>query len=158
MGEVKFLLGKQPDGDIWLQQEKYTANVLKRYDMTECRLASTPLPPACKLSKLDSPTIAEGIKDMELAPYKSAVGSMMYLAICTRPDISAAVSALSSFNANPRRAHWEGVQHVLRYLKGTANSGIRYRKGASTDIWGFTDASHLTCPDTSRSRSGLALI
>ena len=95
---------------------------------------------------------------MELVPYRSAVGSMMYLAVCTRPDISAAVSALSSFNANPGRAHWEGVQHVLRYLKGTASSGIRYRKGASTDIWGFTDASHLTCPDTGRSRTGFALI
>ena len=82
---------------------------MKRYDMTDSRPASTPLPPACKLSKLDSPTTAEGIKDMELVPYRSAVGSMMYPAVCTRPDISAAVSALSSFNANPGRAHWEGV-------------------------------------------------
>ena len=95
---------------------------------------------------------------MELVPYRSAVGSLMYLAICTGPDISAAVSALSHYNANPGRAHWEGVQYVLKYLKGTASGGIRYRKGASTDIWGFTDASHLTCLDTSRSRTGFALI
>ena len=126
--------------------------------MTDCRVVSTPLPPARKLSNLYSQTTVEGIKDMELVPYRSAVGSMMYLAVCTRPDISAAVSALYRFNANPGRAHWEGFQHVLKYLKGTASSGIRYRNGASTDIWGFTNASHLTCPDTGLSRIGFALI
>ena len=53
---------------------------------------------------------------MEGIPYRSAIGSLMYLAVCTRPDIAAAISNLSRFNANPGRAHWEGVQHVFRYL------------------------------------------
>ena len=57
---------------------------------------------------------------MAAIPYRSAIGSLMYLAVCTRPDISAAVSCLSRFNHNPGMPHWEGVQHVLRYLRGEA--------------------------------------
>ena len=59
----------------------------------------------------------------DLIPYRSAIGSLMYLAVCTRPDISVAISNLSRFNANPGRADWEGVQHVLRYLQGTSGGG-----------------------------------
>ena len=91
-------------------------------------------------------------------PYRSAIGSLLYLAVCTRPDIAAAVSSLSRFNANPGRAHWEGVQHVLRYLQGTSGEGLCYRKGVSTQLWGYCDASHLTCPDIGRSRAGYVFL
>ena len=91
---------------------------------------------------------------MVVIPYRSAIGSLMYLAVCTRPDIVAAVSSLSRFNANHGMAHWEGVQHVLRYLKGTSGEGICYKRGESTALWGYCDASHLTFLDTGRSRGG----
>ena len=73
---------------------------------------------------------------MALSPCRSAIGSLMYLAVCTRPDIGAAVSSLSRFNGNPGMAHWEGVQHVLHYLQGTSGEGLCYRKGVSTELWG----------------------
>ena len=95
---------------------------------------------------------------MEAIPYRSAIGSLMYLAVCTRPDIAAAISTLSRFNDNPGWAHWEGVQHVLRYLQGTNGEGLCYRKGVSTHLWGYCDASHLTCPDTGRSRAGFVFM
>ena len=95
---------------------------------------------------------------MDLLSHRSAIGSLMYFAVCTRPDIALAISSLSRFNANPGQAHWKGVLHVMRYLKGTLAGGIRYRKGACTDIWSFCDASHLTRPDTGRSRAGFALV
>ena len=71
---------------------------------------------------------------MAKIPYKSAIGLLMYLPVCTRPDISAAISSLSRFNSKPGMAHWEGVQHVLRYLKGTTDAGIIYKKGVSTPL------------------------
>ena len=71
---------------------------------------------------------------MDLLPYRSAIGSLMYLVVCTKPDIASAINNLSRFNANPGQAYWEGVLHVMRYLKGTLAGGIRYRKGACTDI------------------------
>ena len=52
---------------------------------------------------------------MESIPYRSAIGSLLYLATCTRPDLAAAVSELSKFSQNPGLAHWEGVKRVLRY-------------------------------------------
>ena len=82
----------------------------------------------------------------------------MYLATCTRPDIAAAVSSLARFNGNPGMAHWEGVLHVLKYLKGTIEGGICYKKGGITEIWGFCDSSHLTCRDTGRSRGAYAFL
>ena len=77
----------------------------------------------------------------------------MYLAVCTRPDICQAVSELSRFNSNPGKKHWESAMRVLRYLKGTADVGLLYRKGESTDIWGYVDASHTSCPDSNKGRA-----
>ena len=75
---------------------------------------------------------------MASIPYRSAIGSLMYLAVCMRPDISATVSCLSRFNHNPGMAHWEGVQHVLRYLRGTSGEGMCFTKGVSIALYGVT--------------------
>ena len=162
LGAATFLLGMEirrlPGGDVQLLQEKYLGEVLLRYPVVSPRATSTPLPPGCKLSQTDSPTSAPDMKTMAAIPYRSAIGSLMYLAICTRPDISAAVSCLSPFNHNPGMAHWEGVQHVLRYLQGTSGEGICFKKGVSTALWGYCDSSHLTCPDTSRSRAAFVIL
>ena len=162
LGAATFLLGMEirrlPGGDIQLLQETYLGEVLQRFPVDNPRSASTPLPPGCKLSSLDSPESAADKAKMVVIPYRSAVGSLMYLATCTRPDIAAAVSTLSRYNANPGMAHWEGVQHVLRYLKGTSGEGICYRRGEPTTLWGYCDASHLTCPDTGRSRGGYVFL
>ena len=162
LGAATFLLGMEirrlPGGDIQLLQEKYLGEVLQRFPVENPRSASTPLPPGCKLSSLDSPESAADKGKMAVIPYRSAIGSLMYLATCTRPDIAAAVSTLSRYNANPGMAHWEGVQHVLRYLKGTSGEGICYKGGQPTTLWGYCDASHLTCPDTGRSRGGYVFL
>ena len=104
LGEVKFLLGmkirKQPHGDIHLVQKKYLTDVLAKFEMTQCKSANTPLPPGRKLSRADSPKIEADRQLMQEIPYRSAIGSLMYLAVYTRPDISAAISSLSRFNAD----------------------------------------------------------
>ena len=162
LGAATFLLGMEirrlPGGDVKLLQEKYLGEVLERFPVENLRATSTPLPPGCKLSLKDSPQSEAEARQMATIPYRSAVGSLMYLAVCTRPDISAAISSLSRFNSKPGMAHWEGVQHVLRYLKGTSGEGIIYKKGVSTALWGYCDSSHLTCPDNSRSRSAFVML
>ena len=162
LGPVKFLLGMeirlQPNGDIHLLQEKYLGEILTKFDMNDCRAVSTPLPPGSKLSMEDSPQTAADREAMAIIPYRQVLGSLMYLATCSRPDISAAISSLARFSADPGPAHWEGIQHVLKYLKGIKGGGICYKRGANTEIWGYRDASHLTCPDTGRSRAGSAFI
>ena len=161
MGVAQYLLGIElrrrqlgmQDGDILLVQEKYVIEILKQFDMLECKSASTPLEPSVKLTLKDSPRDDVGKARMEQYPYRQVVGKLMYLAICTRPDICQAVSELSRFNSNPGMKHWEGAMRVLRYLKGTADVGLLYKKGESKDIWGYVDASHTSCPDTNKGRA-----
>ena len=64
---------------------------------------------------------------MSGTPYAQAVGMLLYLASCTRPDISYAVGVLCRFWANPGPAHWKAVLHLLRYLKGTMDAKIVYK-------------------------------
>ena len=133
LGVAQYLLGIElrrrqlgmEEGDILLVQEKYIMEILKQFGMLECKPASTPLEPSVKLTVKDSPVDDVGKSRMEQFPYRQVVGKLMYLAVCTRPDICQAVSELSRFNNNPRKKHWESAQRVLRYLKGTTGVGVR---------------------------------
>ena len=87
-------------------------------------------------------------------PYKSAIGSLMYLATCTRPDLSASVSELSKFSQNPGMAHWEGVKRALRYVNGRVGEGLLYKRGALVGVWGYSDAEHAGDRETSRGKNG----
>lgn len=113
----------------------------------------TPLAPHFKLSGKQSPTTAEEKAHMERVPYASAVGSLMYAMVCTRPDISQAVSVVSRFMANPRKAHWEAVRWVLRYLKGTVDLGLCFG-GDTCRVTGFVDSDHAGDLDRCRSATG----
>ena len=161
LGVAQYLLGIElrrrqvgmADGDILMVKEKYVLDILRKFDMVGCKAASTPLEPGAKLSVVDSPGDDPGKARMESYPYRQVVGKLMYLAVCTRPDISQAVSELSRFNANPGLKHWESAMRVLRYLSGTAGVGLLFKKGASKDLWGYVDASHTSCPDSGKGRA-----
>ncbi|KAJ3474890.1 hypothetical protein NLI96_g12195 [Meripilus lineatus] len=72
-------------------------------------------------------------------PYSQLIGSLMYAAICTRPDIAYSTSTLAQFMSDPSPTHWEATKRVLRYLKGTKNLVLMFG-GDLTDLTGFTDA------------------
>jgi hypothetical protein len=93
---------------------------------------------------------------MKDKPYISAVGSLLYLATSTRPDISYAVGVLSHFTSNPGPAHWKTVKHLFHYLKGTADLHLVYAPDASGKLFIlYTDADYGDNPENSRSTSGL---
>ena len=96
--------------------------------------------------------------EMVDVPYRSAIGSLMYLATCTRPDIAAAVSELSKFSQNPGSAHWEGVKRVLRYVSGTISDGLMYKRGAQVEVCGYSDVGHAGDKETSRGRTGYVFL
>ena len=133
-------------------QERYAPDLLARFSMKDCKAVSTPLNLGCKLDSTQQPTSVKGVA--EEWPYRSAIGSLMYLATCTRPDLAAAVSELSKFSQNPGVAHWEGVKRVMRYLKGTVGEGLMYKRGAQVEVWGYSDSGHAGDVKTSRGRSG----
>ena len=109
---------------LWLSQESYVERILERFNMKEAKLVTMPLSGHFKLSKKSCPLTKEKKKKMTAIPYSSAVGSLMYAMVCTRPDIAHAIGVVSRFLANPIKEHWEAVKWIFRYLRG--NSKLLY--------------------------------
>ena len=89
---------------------------------------------------------------MELVPYASSVGSLMYAMVCTRPDIAHAVGVVSRCMANPWNEHWEAMKWLLRYLRGTSSTSLCFGKGKVT-LQGFVDIDLCGDVDSSKSTS-----
>ena len=90
---------------------------------------------------------------MEKIPYASAIGSIMYAMLCTRPDVTFAISVTSRFQANPGESHWEAVKCILKYLRRTKDLFLVYG-GEELKLQGYTESSFQSDPDDSRSTSG----
>eukprot|EP00253_Pinus_taeda_P003858 PITA_03858 len=113
---------------------------------------------AVKGKKELCPKTQEEEEDMSRVPYASAVGSLMYVMVCTRPDIAHAVGGLSRFMSKPGKEHWIAVKRVFRYLRGTSDYHLCYqgRPGLDRvlDICGFVDADWAGDLHQRRSTSG----
>ena len=134
MGPTKQILGMRISrdrsaGTLNLSQELYIEKVLSRFMVNDAKPRTTPLSNHFKLSKEQSPKIAEERDHMTLVPYASAVGTLMYVMVCTRHDIAHAVGVVSRYMANPGKEHWEAVKWLLRYLRGTSSTSLFFGKG-----------------------------
>jgi hypothetical protein len=112
--------------------------------------------PAVTYSKDDSPKNQVEAARMRKVPYREAIGSLMYAAIATRPDITFAVSTLSQFLDNPGEAHWEGMKRIFRYLAGTKDRTLTYGEERH-ELLGYTDADGASQPHR-RAISGYAFL
>ena len=121
--------------------------------MSNAKPVGVPLANHFKLSKSSCPSSKKEIEEMSTIPYSSAVGSLMYAMVCTRPDIAHAVGVVSRFLSNPGKKHWEAVKWILRYLKGTSNSSLCFG-GADPVLEGYTDSDMAGDPDGRKSTSG----
>jgi hypothetical protein len=115
-------------------------HVLEQFNMENCKPASTPFSYNIKLIKSNNQESEEFIQRNQR--YRKAVGSLMYITICTRPDISFAVGVLSRFLEKPNQKHWDSFLHVLRYLKHSINLKIQYkshrdRNFSANPSWNF---------------------
>ncbi|XP_062087593.1 secreted RxLR effector protein 161-like, partial [Humulus lupulus] len=106
------------------------------------------------LSKKQSPQTPQEEEEMKQIPYASAVGSLMYAMLCTRPDICYAVGVVSRYQSNPGRQHWAAVKHILKYLRRTKDYMLVY-SGGSLDPIGYTDSDFQTDVDDRKSTSGM---
>jgi hypothetical protein len=158
LGTAKFILGmkieRDEKGDIRLSQRAYCERVLERFKMSDTKPRSTPLPAGLLLSIEDSPKTKEEVDDMKKIPYRQALGSLMWLQVATRPDLSYTVNLLSRFANNPGRKHWEALKHTLAYLKGTLDYGVAYKHGGILRPQGYVDADYAGDCDGSRSTEG----
>jgi hypothetical protein len=102
------------------------------------------------------------VKDPDSDPvdpslYRQLIGSLMYL-INTRPDICFVVNTLNQFQVEPRHEHWIGAKHVLRYIHGTINYGLRYTASSDIQLHGFTYSNWAGSAEDKKSTSGMCFI
>ncbi|XP_058006640.1 secreted RxLR effector protein 161-like [Hevea brasiliensis] len=94
---------------------------------------------------------------MDRIPYASAIGSVIYAMLCTRPDVSYALSITSRYQANPGERHWTVVKNILKYLRRTKDMFLVYGDGELV-VQGYSDASFQSDKDDSKSQSGYIFI
>lgn len=131
LGIVSMYLGlnvSSHKNGVKIAQNSYVERLIDRYNLTEAREKSLPLPTNIQLTKQDSPKTDEEKERMKDVPYRGIIGSLLYVARGSRPDISFAVSALSRFNNSPGLNHWKQAKRVLQYLKGSLTKGLVYNK------------------------------
>ena len=121
--------------------------------MREHKGVSTPLASHFRLSSALCPESDYDIEYMSRVPYSSAVGSLMYAMVCSRPDLSHALSVVSRYMANPGKEHWKAVQWIFRYLRGTFNACLQFGKSRDGLI-GYVDSDYAGDLDKRRSLTG----
>ncbi|XP_057969334.1 secreted RxLR effector protein 161-like [Malania oleifera] len=91
---------------------------------------------------------------MKDVSYASVVRSLMYAQTCTRPNISFAIGMLGRYQSNPRMIHWKAAKKVLRYLPGTKDYKLMYRRSDHLEVVGYSDSDFVGCVDTRKSTFG----
>jgi hypothetical protein len=161
LGELHWFLGIEIRRDrekqtIHLSQWSYIDSILRRYNLQDLKPVSTPMETQTKLSSSQSPATTAEFTLMHDVPYHEAVGSLMYAALGTRPDIAFAVQTVSRFLTKPGFLHWEAVKRIFRYLKGTVDLWLSYGH-AKVDLAGYVDADGSMAKDR-HAISGYAFI
>jgi hypothetical protein len=150
LGRMKYFLDveiHQTEAGIFLCQRKYASEILARFRMGSCNAVNNPMVPGTKLSS------QEKREEIDSSEYKQLIGSLIYITI-TRPDIMYAVSFLSRFMVAPKEGHLLAAKRILRYLKGTKNFGIFYKRSSDNTLKGYTDSDFAGDLDGGKSTSG----
>ena len=154
LGEMTSFLGvkvvqNRANGTTWIGQPSFCENLLNNFSMSECKSAPSPAAADTKLVKAD-----DSSEMTDQAQYQSAVGSLLFLSTRSRPDLSFAVANAARFCSNPTKEHWMSVKRIFRYIKGTINYGLLYKKDGNCDLVGYADADWAGDVNDRKSTSG----
>ncbi|GJU59252.1 putative ribonuclease H-like domain-containing protein [Tanacetum coccineum] len=150
MGELSFFLGlqvKQKSDGIFISQDKYVAEILKKFDFASVKTASTPMETNKALIK------DEEAEDVDVHLYRSMIGSLMYLT-ASRPDIMFVVCACARFQVTPKTSHLNVVKRIFRYLKGQPKLGLWYPRDSPFDLEAFLDNDYARASLDRKSTTG----
>ncbi|KAL4018293.1 hypothetical protein IC575_021884 [Cucumis melo] len=138
---------KQSEEGIFISQERYTREILEKFNMMNSKPVATPIETGTKLSKHE-----EG-DDVDPSYFKSLVGSLRYLT-CTRPDILFSVGLVSRFMESPTTTHLKVAKRILRYLRGTLDYGLFYSSSKEFKLEGYCDNDWAGDTNDRKSTSG----
>jgi len=157
MGEIKHYLGmdinyQRTNGVVKLSQAKAIDGILARFGMQDCKAMNTPMENKLILQPHDGDTAT-----ITTAPYRQIIGCLMYIMLCTRPDIAYPVGVLSKFLAAPTNEHWFAAKRILRYLKGAKELKLSYSaSGTELALVAYCDADWASSYDR-KSSTGMAI-
>ncbi|GJV85256.1 putative ribonuclease H-like domain-containing protein [Tanacetum coccineum] len=138
MGELTFFLGlqvQQKENGIFISQDKYVAEILKKFNYSDVKSASTPV-------DLEKPLVKDGdADDVDVHLYRSMIGSLMYLT-ASRPDIMFCSFACARFQVTPKTSHLLAVKRIFRYLKGKPTLGLWYSRDSLFELVAYTDSDY----------------
>jgi hypothetical protein len=150
IGELSYFLGlqvKQSSAGIFISQEKYLKEMLKKFQMEDSSPVSTPMVVGCKLSKDDvSP-------DVDQRTYHSMIGNLLYI-ISSRPDIMQVVGMVGRYQSAPKQSHLIAAKRIFKYLKGTMTYGLWYPRNQNFQLTPYLDADWANCVDERKSTNG----
>ena len=138
-------------GTLTMDQSHYITNMLTEYGMDTSHPIGTPMATNYK----DAP--ADPKQDLPKVPFRALIGSLLFASTRTRPDIATAVGILSRHMTHYNQDHWVAAKHILRYLRGTRDAVLMFRKDTSEALHGYADATYASDTSTSRSRTGYVL-
>ena len=157
LGEPKNFLGvtierSKEKGTLKIHQSMYIENILQRFNMKDCKPQNTPMVTRQvsnrnKRSKLEEKESNNQKSIKNGVPFREAIGSLMYLANATRPDIAFAVNYLARKQREPTEEDWIEVKRIFRYLRGTADKGLEYSSTTGV-LEAWSDASFRDCQDS----------
>ncbi|GKA63743.1 putative ribonuclease H-like domain-containing protein [Tanacetum coccineum] len=150
MGELTFFLGlqvKQSQEGIFISQDKYVAEILKKFDFVSVKSAITPMETKAPLAQ------DEGGPDVDLHLYRSMIGCLMYLT-ASRPDIMYAVCACSRFQVTPKVSHLYAVKRIFKYIKGKPKLGLWYPRESPLDLVAYSDSDYAAANLDRKSTTG----
>jgi len=150
MGKLTFFLDlqiKQTYDGIFLSQTKYALELLKKFDMQDCKSISTPMASALSIDNYETSI------EVDCKRYRGMIGSLLYLT-ASRPDIMFSVCMCARYQAFPKESHLKIVKRIFRYISGTTNFGLWYPKGSSCYLVGFSDSDFAGCKSDRKSTSG----
>src|ERR1044071_6264918 len=159
LGEAAYILGikiyrDRPNRRLALSQSTYIDKILKRFKMDDSKRGVLPVIKGVKLSVTQCPSTAKEKEEMSSKPYASAVGSLMYAMLCTRPDFALAISMTYRYQSNPGMAHWTTLKNILKYLRRKKDLFLVYG-GVDEELTvkGYVDASFGSDLDDSKSQT-----
>eukprot|EP01018_Ginkgo_biloba_P032776 Gb_22530 [translate_table: standard] len=149
LGQLNYFLGIeiwQSEKGIFMSQAKYGMDIMKKFNMSDCKPLATPIEFGLKLSKY------EDSHSVDATLYKQLIGSLIYLN-SARPDIAYTVSLVSRFMADPKIEHWKTTKRILIYIRGTTDYGLQYKRIENFRLIGYTDADRVGDIDDRKSTS-----
>ena len=159
LGEASYVLGIQilrdrPSDIMRLSQQTYIDRILKRFNMQSCSSGKALIVKGDRFSKGQCPQNDIERDQMKVVPYSSVMGSLIYAQVCTRLDIAFIVGLLSRYLSDPGQSYWKAAKKVLRYLQGTKDLMLTYRRTDTLGVVGFSDFDYASCVDDKKFTSG----